>query len=203
MIKLKYISTFSIVVAFLILTSCTRILLVMYGVHKPKAENSKSLTAFLDKHKMNFAENFVTDTLGFKILTKYGAPEIMVFDKNLNFVPYKSEAKGTCNAPAESFLSRLNAANNYETSKQYNFDTIVSHLRTFDGKKVEINSIKKNDFIIVMTWAKWMGYKIHKEHTVSWYNAIKNNKNCNMVVLMVNVDLQENWGKDVLEKYKR
>jgi len=202
----KFQSALCVMATFLILTGCFTTERIIFGIHRPKAENAESLAAFLDKHKMNSAENFATDTTGYLTLMNYGdCPEIMVFDKNLNYINYKAlpDAKSpSCNAGAGVFLSALNTARTYETSTQYNFNTVVSHLRTFDGKKVEPGSIKKNDFIVLMTWVKWGGNKLFNKHNVDWYNAVKNNKNCSITVLMVNLDLQENWGKEAIKKYK-
>jgi hypothetical protein len=119
-------------------------------------------------------------------------PEIMVFDRNGNLLKYREESQ--CNARAFSFISSLTKESIMEHDSLLLMKDILSKLKDLNGNSASITAKETTDFYVFIFWAVWIG-RLNKDHVRVWENDAKNNTNCNIEIIKVNMDLQEWWDK--------
>lgn len=185
----------SIVLLAISLTGCSSIMKAMYGIKKPKVENEASIMKWLKKVEMS-SDNVVTLSYsGFKsTLTaiKNKMPEVFVFNKNGEYIPYGDE--WACNAHAFNFIESLNDTTHYATGNKMKLDDEITQMRNLKGEALN-SQIKtpETDFYILIFCAKYAG-KLNKNHAKVWEQQALNNKKSQIKVVKVDMDLQEFWG---------
>ncbi|MNV19167.1 hypothetical protein D3C71_1100200 [compost metagenome] len=95
------------------------------------------------------------------------------------------------------FIPDLNLTNSYNKPDSTDLKGELAKFRDIKGKA--LGEVEKADFYILIYWAVWTG-KLNKDHVKIWEDLAKNNKNCKVKVIKVNLDLQEYWGITNQEK---
>ncbi len=192
-------SNYIIIIVFLILLlpSCKAILLKIYGIKEPDIENEKTIIKKAQKYKLDTsnivsvsAENFISMLKGRAI------PDCSIYDRNGNYIEYR-KTPDACNAGLFEFIPELNLNQNYHKPDSAKLDKILKNFKTLKGEP--INALKPADFYLLIYWTVWIG-KLNKDHVKIWEKAAKENTNCNIEVIKVNMDVQEYWDKKEQEK---
>jgi hypothetical protein len=190
----------SIVLLAISLTGCSSIMKAMYGIKKPKVENEASIMKWLKKDGMTSENVVALSYSGFKsTLTaiKNKMPEVFIFNENGEYIPYGDE--WACNAHAFNFIESLNDTTNYVTGDKMKLDDEITLMRNLKGETLN-SPIKtaETDFYVLIFCAKYAG-KLNKNHAEVWEQQALNNKNAQIKVVKVDMDLQEFWGDSLTQ----
>jgi|SRR5688572_7517689 len=188
---------FVIVFCCLLFSSgCTFVLKKIYGIKNPEFESHKKILDF--KEQIGFSS---VPYLGLKLESlqtghNISVPDVYVFNAQGKYIAYKDTSKLNCNAPAEVFLSALNANTEYEFSDVYTLSTFMEVLENPPCQNLENENYNGFDFYIFMTFARYTGKKIYKDKSRLWYDALQQNKKIRYKLFMVNLDLKECWSPE-------
>jgi len=187
---------YNIALSFL-LSGCSMIIgKVFYGVQKPKVETETSLLSYLQKKKLSTDHVFCVPIEAFKetfSLGKGQIPEVFIFNKKGEYIPYGDE--WACNANAFDFIANLNDTTNYTTSDLIHRDSLFANFRNLDSTKLSsetLATIKERNFVVVTFWAKYIG-KLNKTKIREWEKQAKENTNTKITFVKLNLDIQEWW----------
>lgn len=180
---------------------CKSILLKFYGYHQPRIENKESIINFCKKKGLIQDNIYCLDendwywAIKEKKIAK-DIPEILVFDKSGKLIKYREDNQ--CNAKAFSFISLLStdSKNNYDSLLMFN--DLSEKLKDLNGDNVNIQIEDSTDYYIFIFWTLWTG-RLNKDHVKVWENDAINNKNCNIRVYKVNMDMQKWWYNNKIE----
>ncbi|MCX6235086.1 MAG: hypothetical protein NT175_10265 [Bacteroidetes bacterium] len=192
---MKTIRFLSFIALISVFASCTKIYLVINGMHKPRIENKTTIKNFLDKKEMRQDNVYVIcDTTHYFALIKCeqfpGIPEMWYFNKDGYFMQLRDPEK--CNAENTGIINSLSDIHNYEVDSLFTFGQFLPYLKTLDGQDVGQNINETPDIYAVIFWSLYTGHlnlKV-KDWEDELYNTLSSLK---IKVLKVNLDLQESW----------
>ncbi len=202
MFKNLHLIKLSVLIMGMLLLSCSPIVRFMYGIKKPKIENEKSISNYamkIDMSKGNIYSLSFEDYKKTLDLINKKVPEVWIFNKEGNFVPY-GEA-WACNASAFDFIKNLSDSVHYYSQNNPSFNSLPFRLKDLNGNNVEIDLSDANYHVFIF-WAKFAG-KLNKDHVKVWENQALENRKTKIKVYKVNMDFQEHWGSETLDKLVR
>ena len=106
-------------------------------------------------------------------------------------------AHSNCNANLFQFIPNLTKSKSYNKTGKSSLSERLEKLRTLDGKNVP--QLEEADFYILLYWTTWSGY-LNKDHVKVWEDLARDNKNSNIKVMKVNLDIQNYWDEKVKEE---
>lgn len=180
-----------------LLYSCRPVLMKYYGIKKPKIENEFSLIKKANRFGLDTNNICSINSVDYlSILNGQGFPDAKIYDKHGNYIEYKSN-DSDCNAGLFEFIPNLNKNTEYKTSTYPNFFEEYAKYRDLKGNEL----IKSNsaDFYLVIYWTAWID-RLNKNHVKVWEDLAKENKNCKIEVLKLNLDIQDYWDKEETKK---
>lgn len=190
-------TTLIFLLSFLLLQSCSKIMMKMYGIKNPEIENEQSIKKRALKYDLDTTnivtvsdQNIAADFSG------YGIPNAAVYDGNGRYIEYR-QTDTSCNAGLFRFIPDLNLTSTYNKPDSTDLKGELAKFRDMKGKA--LGEVEKADFYVLIYWAVWTG-KLNKDHVKIWENLAKNNKNCHIKVIKVNLDFQEYWDATNREK---
>ena len=195
MTKTKFLITV-ITVLFLTITGCKMTLLkVFYGLKNPKTENEKSILKCAKKKGLSQEKIYCFNqddwTWAIKNISfAKSIPDIMVFDKTGNLIKYREDSQ--CNAQAFSFLLSLTKESKFDYDSLLIMNDLTTKLKDLKGNNISFTINETTDYYVFVFWAVWIG-RLNKDHVREWENDANKNKNCNIEVIKVNMDMQEWW----------
>jgi hypothetical protein len=164
----------------------------MYGIKDPDIENEKSIKKKVLKFKLDTSNIVTVNSRDFpKVLGAQGIPDCSIYDKNGKYIEYR-RTDTSCNAGLFEFIPNLNPINSYRQPDSLSLDKQYSKYRDLKGNT--LTEIAAADFYVLIYWTVWTG-KLNSDHVKPWEDLAKANKNCNVKVIKVNLDLQEWWDK--------
>ncbi|MFD1551775.1 hypothetical protein [Putridiphycobacter roseus] len=132
-------------------------------------------------------------------INKQGIPQGAIYDKNGNYIEYKL-SDNTCNAGLFHFIPALDTTISYNKPDNLNLKGELNKFNDLNDNK--LNAVVPADFYLLIYYTVWSG-KLNKDHVKIWEDAAKKNTNCNIKVIKVNMDFQENWEEGYKEKIKQ
>jgi hypothetical protein len=194
--KTKLILFFSVIV----LASCKPILMKLYGIKNPDIETKKTITKKALKYKLDTSNIVTVNSQNFsKVMNSHGIPDGAIYDKNGAYIEYR-QTDTSCNAGLFKFIPSLNLNDTYNKPDSSNLNSELSKFRDLNGNTLK--QIEPADFYVLIYWTVWTG-KLNKNHVKIWEDLARNNKNCKIKVLKVNLDIQAYWDKQDQEKIKK
>ena len=199
MLKSLFVKT-AVLSIVLLFGSCQAILRKVYDLKNPAIENERTI--------LNFAKKYNLDTTNIVTMNASDYPEFAngksipdadIFDMAGNYIEYR-QSDTSCNAGLFQFIPDLNRNGKYNQSGKTSLNSIFPKLRNLKGEKLE--KITPADFYILIYWTVYTG-KLNKDHVKIWEELATKNTNAKIKVLKVNLDIQENWGKDQTDKYMK
>ena len=196
----------STLILFLLLSSCSTAVKTIYGIKQPQVESKQSLLNYLLKKDLDTSWVVTVDTTAYtetlKRLKRF--PEAEVFDNKGVHLRYKSDSLD-CNAGLFKFIPNLKKASSYPLISSYNLSEHWKSLSDLNGNKLNGGQLGTADYYLFIYWSKWTG-RLNKDHVKVWENLAKSNKEVNIKVIIVNLDLQSWWTeafrKDITFKTK-
>lgn len=164
---------------------------------KPRIENEQSLIR--KAKRFGFGTNNIVSSNSdnfLHILNGQWIPDAKIYDKFGNYIEFKSN-DSACNAELSEFIQNLHKDTIYKTSEYPNFFEEYSKYRDLKGN--DLPKPNSADFYIVIFWTAWTG-RLNKTHVKIWEELAKENKNCEIEVLKLNLDIQNHWNKEERER---
>ncbi len=182
-----------------LLSGCKQILLISYGIKDPKYESEKSITNFCLKYDLHAFNVYTVDstTLLNYYMNDIGIPDIAVYDKNGNYIPYRNMDQ--CNGKADGFLELAcsDTLNLIGGQKADSIKGVAPYLKDelkkmylLNGKYAYLNS-GNEDFTVLIFFTVYTG-KLNKIKVKEWED-IAYAQSCNIRVIKVNIDWQQWW----------
>lgn len=183
--------------AFVMLTSCQRIILTFYGIKQPNIEQRRTIVK--KAHKLGLDTTNIVTLNSSDFLSEFkgkGFPDCDIYDKNGRYIEYR-ETDSSCNAGLFQFIPDLRTDKEYKQPEHADLATVWKKLRDMNGNQLE--SPEPADFYVLMYWTVWIG-RLNKDHVKVWEDLARNNTHCKVKVVKVNLDFQEYWGKGEQER---
>ena len=175
------------------MTSCTPIAKSLYGITDPKIETQESLKKYMNSINLNsnnilYVKNFDLYKTALLEFNKK-VPDAVLFDSDGNRITYKKEIE-SCNAGLFATIPEFNRESKL---KSENGKNLIECKDIFiDSNNNKLEKLPKADFYLFINWAKFTG-RLNKDHVKIWEELAENNKNVNILIYKVNMDIQEGW----------
>lgn len=180
----------SSILLLLIFVSCQPIMMKLYGIKEPDIENEKTITKKALKYRLDVTNIVTVNSKDFlKVLRKQSIPDGAIYDKNGKYIEYR-QTDTSCNAGLFEFIPSLNLTEKYNQPDSADLKTELTKFR--DLKGAVIKQPEPADFYLLIYWTVWAG-KLNKDHVKIWEDLARDNKNCKINVIKVNLDIQEYW----------
>ncbi|TAH42796.1 MAG: hypothetical protein EYC69_04295 [Bacteroidetes bacterium] len=194
--KLK-IASLLFVMSLLCLHSCTPLLRIVYGVHKPRLESVGSVVKYAESRRLDSAIILVPkDSVSFrKVLSCFARiPDLYLFNAEGKALLYSDSA--ACNAPVFNVIDSICDGNYRPDTKGKELWQILDFLKPLtpdDSIRFADSQKRTVRYTGFISWAKYIGY-LNKDHTRPWVNSSNKSKGCNYNIYLVNLDyLEEIW----------
>ena len=172
-------------------------MLKLYGFKSLEIENEETIKEKAAKFKLDTTNIVVVSSLNFpRVFSSIGIPDGAIYDSNGNYIEYR-ENKESCNADLFQFITELNLKTKYNYSQKPNLNQELSKFRNLNGNP--LNEVEPADYYVLLYWTVWTG-RLNKDHVKVWEDLAKQNTNCKIKVIKVNLDLQEFWEESDRDK---
>jgi hypothetical protein len=191
--KIKLLLAFS----FLVLVSCQPIMMKIYGIKDADIENEKTITKKALKYDLDTSNIVTVNSKDFLyILNEQSIPDGAIYDRTGKYIEYR-QTDTTCNAGLFKFIPSLNLNDKYKQPDSTDLKTELNKFRDLKGNILK--QPESADFYLLIYWTVWTG-KLNKDHVKIWEDLARDNKNCKIKVIKVNLDIQEYWDKQEQDK---
>jgi len=199
--------TFLLLSSFVMLiTSCTKLLLISEGVKQPAIENYNSLSKFLLSKGIDTSEILCfkdTTALNAFYKSRFGIPEAQFFNKEKKFVDYRQSITD-CNGKVSVFIENIDSINLESPIEGEFLDTYLNNLVVEKTGQEFILENQNYEAYMIVYWAKYVG-KVTKRKVCDWQEHVRKvNQNGKRIrMILVSVDYQEFWGisKDQIPRF--
>jgi hypothetical protein len=186
--------------AILVLASCQPIMKAIYGIKKPDIENRESITQKALKFGLDTTNIVSVTSRDFPyVLKSTSIPNAAIYDSNGKYIEYR-QTDTSCNAGLFDFIPKLNVSGTYNKPDSSGLAEEWTKFRDLKGN--EMNLPNNADFYLLIYWNVWTG-KLNKDHVKIWEDLARENKNCKIKVIKVNLDIQEYWEPKEKEMYRK
>lgn len=186
--------------AILVLASCQPIMKAIYGIKKPEIENRESITKKALKFGLDTTNIVSVTSKDFPyVLKSTSIPNAAIYDSNGKYIEYR-QTDTSCNAGLFDFIPKLNVSGTYNKPDSSGLAEEWTKFRDLKGN--EMNLPNNADFYLLIYWNVWTG-KLNKDHVKIWEDLARDNKNCKIKVIKVNLDIQEYWEPKEKEMYRK
>lgn len=182
--------------------SCKEVELSTNAVKDPKIESPASIHLFLTSNKCANEKSAAMRFSALSSMVRYeiSPTSVYVFDKKGNNLKLPG-ATNKCAPEPSLFIQRLSASRQYEQAADaFNLNNIKDWIQVYDRKGWKIDD--KADYFVFVTWAIWPGKKVFNRDIMSCISAARNNRNAKIDIVLINLDLQSEWGEENLKKVK-
>jgi hypothetical protein len=181
---------FHIILTCLLLSSCTPTLMLFYGIKQPGIENEQSIKKKAIKFGLDTSNIVTISSEDYAMfIDENGVPDAAIFDTQGSYIEYRS-TDTSCNAGLYDFIPNLNLNNEYVKPGGKNLESELLKFRDLKGHSLATPN--KADFYLLIHWTVWSG-RLNKDHVKIWEDLAKENRNCVISIIKVNLDMQEYW----------
>ena len=183
-----------------VLASCQPIMKAIYGIKKPDIENRESITKKALKFGLDTTNIVSVTSKDFPyVLKSTSIPNAAIYDSKGKYIEYR-QTDTSCNAGLFDFIPKLNVSGTYNKPDSSSLAEEWTKFRDLKGN--EMNLPNNADFYLLIYWNVWTG-KLNKDHVKIWEDLARDNKNCKIKVIKVNLDIQEYWEPKEKEMYRK
>jgi hypothetical protein len=191
---------FFVFTAILALASCQPIMKAIYGIKKPDIENQESITKKALKFGLDTTNIVSVTSKDFPyVLKSTSIPNAAIYDSNGKYIEYR-QTDTSCNAGLFDFIPKLSLSGTYNKPDSSSLAEEWTKFRDLKGKEMTLPN--NADFYLLIYWNVWTG-KLNKDHVKIWEDLARENKNCKIKVIKVNLDIQEYWEPKEKEMYRK
>jgi len=189
-----------LILSILTLASCQPIMKAIYGIKKPDIENQESITKKALKFGLDTTYIVSVTSKDFPyVLKSTSIPNAAIYDSNGKYIEYR-QTDTSCNAGLFDFIPKLNLSGTYNKPDSSSLAEEWTKFRDLKGNTMSLP--KNTDFYLLIYWNVWTG-KLNKDHVKIWEDLARENKNCKIKVIKVNLDIQEYWEPKEKEMYRK
>jgi hypothetical protein len=189
-----------LIFSLLTLASCQPIMKAIYGIKKPDIENQESITKKALKFGLDTTNIFSVTSKDFPyVLKSTSIPNAAIYDSNGKYIEYR-QTDTSCNAGLFDFIPKLSLSGIYNKPDSSSLAEEWTKFRDLKGKEMTLPN--NADFYLLIYWNVWTG-KLNKDHVKIWEDLARENKNCKIKVIKVNLDIQEYWEPKEKEMYRK
>jgi len=186
--------------SLLLLASCQPIMKAIYGIKKPDIENQESITKKALKFGLDTTNIVSVTSKDFPyVLKSTSIPNAAIYDSNGKYIEYR-QTDTSCNAGLFDFIPKLSLSGIYNKPDSSSLAEEWTKFRDLKGKEMTLPN--NADFYLLIYWNVWTG-KLNKDHVKIWGDLARENKNCKIKVIKVNLDIQEYWEPKEKEMYRK
>jgi len=175
-------------------SGCKSYMKLKYGMAEPGEETPESLNSFLEKNKFPACDLYMfSDSASYFI-----AMRNPLFLKNfLSHMNFNRDgfllARDTTQCQWSGFdvVKALHPDSSYKFLPGLRLDQILEHIQPFGIDHACDNMVKKADFTVIVTWAKFIGGYNYRLFVLA--DAVKENKAATIRLIWLNVDMQKSW----------
>jgi hypothetical protein len=172
----------------------------IYGIKKPDIENQESITKKALKFGLDTTNIVSVTSKDFPyVLKSTSIPNAAIYDSEGKYIEYR-QTDTSCNAGLFDFIPKLSLAGIYNKPDSASLTEEWTKFRDLKGKTMLLR--KNTDFYLLIYWNVWTG-KLNKDHVKIWEDLARENKNCKIKVIKVNLDIQEYWEPKEKEMYRK
>jgi hypothetical protein len=195
--KFKFILYFLVTFT---LVSCQPIIKKLYGIKKPDIENQESITKKALKFGLDTNNIVSVTSKDFPyVLKSTSIPNAAIYDSKGKYIEYR-QTDTSCNAGLFEFIPKWNISGTYNKPDS---SSLAEEWTKFRDLKGNVMNVPNNaDFYLLIYWNVWTG-KLNRDHTKIWEDLARENKNCKIKVIKVNLDIQEYWEPKEKEMYRK
>jgi len=189
-----------IIIIIFVLSSCTPIAFMIYGVKKPKPVCIKYISKKADNYKLTHFKHYVFENKFsfldfFQNTQKFGlgtsVNQVLIFNKQgFLYLP-----KDSINCSSQIINYIVQYKNRSIVIDSLIFDSIFpnSFIQMNENEKKFVFPTKTNKDLFVLTWASFSG-RLNKDKTKYWADSIAEIIDSNEInAVFLNLDIQENW----------
>lgn len=216
----------------LVLNSCGQARKIYYGAKKPIPESSNEILEWQVKHNLVGYESFCLKPESYCEFLPELFGVVKLFNKFGNFVPLKmSQYDKECGREdgviatlrlvswekeftlRQRYLERfkedsLAYQNGSQSGKPFNeldytINDILSSSIGLQTSKNLYEGLDTFDYILVISWAKFMGHKGQLKYLEDIKSAITQNKHSRFRIIYLNFDLNKNWTESQIKQIER
>ncbi len=192
--KNKFVLIFSL----LILVSCQPIMMKLYGIKDPDIENEKTIKKKALKYELDTSNIVTVNSKEFLfVFSGKSIPDGAIYDRNGKYIEYR-QTDTSCNAGLFQFIPTLNLSDKYNQPDSSDLKTELNKFRNLKGNT--LSQTEPANFYFLIYWTVWTG-KLNKNHVKIWEDLARDNKNCKIKVIKVNLDIQEYWDEQERDKF--
>jgi hypothetical protein len=176
-------------------SGCKQLVLWKYGIHSPKPETPESILTFAEKNKQPSDNIYLfRDSLAYArfmkdSLLKTAYFSAIVFNRKGEFIEYKNPA--SCQWSAAEYVEKLKRDTTYQALDAPKLWTVIPGLIGLNGTSFPVPDSGKVDYTIIFTWAKYIGKLNERLFCIN--DAARNNRQAEIRVISLNVDVQKSW----------
>jgi hypothetical protein len=172
----------------------------IYGIKKPDIENQESITKKALKFGLDTTNIVSVTSKDFPyVLKSTSIPNAAISDSNGKYIEYR-QTDTSCNAGLFDFIPKLSLSGIYNKPDSSSLAEEWTKFRDLKGKEMTLPN--NADFYLLIYWNVWTG-KLNKDHVKIWEDLARENKNCKIKVIKVNLDIQEYWEPKEKEMYRK
>ena len=189
-----------LILSILTLASCQPIMKAIYGIKKPDIENQESITKKALKFGLDTTNIVSVTSKDFPfVLKSTSIPNAAIYDSEGKYIEYR-QSDTSCNAGLFDFIPKLSLSGNYNKPDSASLSVEWTKFRDLKGNTMSLP--KNTDFYLLIYWNVWTG-KLNNDHVKIWEDLARENKNCKIKVIKVNLDIQEYWETKEKEMYRK
>ncbi len=154
-----------------------------------KIENDSTIIHYLKEKKVSFSSNQIATLKGIGTFAEYGRAERLVvpdaFFFNSKGELIKNKGKGMyCGAE----LKKLEKVSKMKSDPSQTLENFLKEITILDGSIITDENV---DLYIFITWGKFLSAE--SETSLNWFSNLTDQENLKIKVLLLNLDIQENW----------
>jgi hypothetical protein len=190
----------ALIFSLFVLASCQPIMKAIYGIKKPDIENQESITKKALKFGLDTTNIVSVTSKDFPYVIKSTSiPNAAIYDSKGKYIEYR-QSDTSCNAGLFDFIPKLNVSGTYNKPDSSSLAEEWTKFRDLKGNAMNLPN--NADFYLLIYWNVWTG-KLNKDHVKIWEDLARENKNCKIKVIKVNLDIQEYWEPKEKEMYRK
>ena len=177
------------ILAFLTLSSCTRVFLWLNHAHLPRPESKLDLLNYLHKKKLSVNNIlFLKNETDWLKLGKYNA-DIICFNKDQNYYWHRDST--SCNAPTFLYCENICQTEipTERVNSNFGLDSLLKLTEDFNGNAPLRTDA---DYTVFIGWSKWSG-KLNGDHIKVWDETLEK-AGCKVKVYKLCLDPLKEWG---------
>ena len=159
-------------------------------------ENDSSIVKYLKEKKIDFSNNEIATLKSFKTFAEYSRDGKLIipeaFFYNSKGEQINNKGRGV-NCSSE--IKKLEKISKMKSNPNNTLNDFLTDINIIENEKIIEDNI---DLYIIITWGKFLNTE--SETSFNWFSKIRKIKDMKIKLLLLNLDIQENWNMTEVQK---